>query len=95
MTATGTPTPEDRPRREMSEDEKLIAQWEARHDVAARGSHADPLAVQHYLSRAHADERGHGQPVRPAAPPAADAPAPRPARPEPRRPWWRRLLGRP
>jgi hypothetical protein len=78
----------------MSADEKLIAEWEARHDVAARGHRPDPQAVQHYLSRAHADE--HGRPTRPPTDAAAaGTPASAPARQEwPRRSWWRRLTGR-
>jgi hypothetical protein len=78
----------------MSADEKLIAEWEARHDVAARGHRPDPQAVQHYLSRAHADE--HGRPARrPAGATPAGAAVPAPAPEErPRRSWWRRLTGR-
>ncbi|SNS10911.1 hypothetical protein SAMN04488107_1409 [Geodermatophilus saharensis] len=97
MTVSDAPTPGEHPRREMSEDEKLIAQWEARHDVAARGHRLDPQAVQDYLSHARATEHGrsagsgHGA-TRAAGgsagpvPPAEPAPAPRS--------WWRRLLGR-
>ncbi|MGX5654796.1 hypothetical protein ACWKWC_08510 [Geodermatophilus nigrescens] len=91
MTVSDAPAPSEHPRREMSEDEKLIAQWEARHDVAARGHHPDPMAVQHYLEHTRTAERGrHDRPVTP--------PAGRPARPaaseQPRRPWWRRLFRR-
>jgi hypothetical protein len=35
----------------MSPEEKLIAQWEAQHDVAARGHRGDPLGLQRSLSR--------------------------------------------
>jgi hypothetical protein len=96
MTVSDTPVPGERPRREMSADEKLIAEWEARHDVAARGHRPDPQAVQHYLSRAHVDE--HGRPTRPrpdatSAGTPASTPAPAPEE-RPRRPWWRRLTGR-
>ncbi len=91
-----TPAPGERPRREMSADEKLIAEWEARHDVAARGHRPDPQAVQHYLSRAHADE--HGRPARPragATPAGIPDGTPAPVQEErPRRSWWRRLTGR-
>ena len=90
MSVSDAPVPDEHPRREMSPDEKLIAQWEARHDAAARGRRPDPMAVQRYLGHAHADERTHE--VRP--PPPESAPAPPRASAEPRRPWWRRLLGR-
>lgn len=49
--ATATPTPGDDRRREMSPDEKLIAQWEAQHDVAARGHRGDPLGLQRSITR--------------------------------------------
>ena len=49
--ATATPTPGDDRRREMSPDEKLIAQWEAQHDVAARGHRGDPLGLQRSINR--------------------------------------------
>ncbi len=51
MDAPTTPTPGDDRRRDMSPDEKLIAQWEAQHDVAARGHRGDPLGLQRSLSR--------------------------------------------
>ena len=44
------------PAAEMSAGEKVAAQWEARHDVAARGGRLDPLAVQHYLSHSRTEE---------------------------------------
>ncbi|MEX5719458.1 hypothetical protein [Geodermatophilus maliterrae] len=44
---------------EMTPGEKLMAQWEAQHDVAARGHRCDPLGVQHQLSRARVAERTH------------------------------------
>jgi hypothetical protein len=53
----------DRPRRPhpdpltMTPAEKVIAEWEARHDVAARGSRAGSGTVQHYLSEARSRER--------------------------------------
>jgi hypothetical protein len=34
----------------MSEAEKRMAEWEARHDVAARGHRAAPDVLQHYLA---------------------------------------------
>ncbi len=52
MDTPTTPRPgDDRRRREMSPEEKLIAQWEAQHDVAARGHRGDPLGLQRSLSR--------------------------------------------
>ncbi|GAB3321889.1 hypothetical protein GCM10027451_43880 [Geodermatophilus aquaeductus] len=93
------PTPgDDRQRWEMSPEEKLIAQWEAQHDVAARGSRCDPLGLQHQLGRERLADR-----TRPPAPRATDATASRTAaeaaadaeqRPEPptaRRHPWRRF----
>ncbi len=35
---------------QMSEAEKRMAEWEARHDVAARGHRAAPDVLQHYLA---------------------------------------------
>ena len=62
----------------MTELEKRIAEWEARHDVAARGRRAAPDIVQHYLAH---ERLTQGTRPRPAAAPAADArPRPRPAR---------------
>lgn len=34
----------------MTEAEKRIAEWEARHDVAARGHWSPPDVLQHYLA---------------------------------------------
>ena len=73
---------------EMSPGEKLMAQWEAQHDVAARGSRCDPLGLQHQLNRARMTEHaGAGRPHTaaprmapppvtppPVTPPPADAP---------------------
>ncbi|PRY50058.1 hypothetical protein LY71_10494 [Geodermatophilus tzadiensis] len=60
---------------EMTPGEKLMAQWEAQHDVAARGSRCDPLGVQHQLSRARVAERAHAHPHGATASRAASAPA--------------------
>jgi hypothetical protein len=49
---------------EMTPGEKVMAQWEAQHDVAARGHRCDPLGVQHQLSRARVAERVHAAPPR-------------------------------
>ena len=44
----------------MSPAEKLAAEWEARHDVAARGRRVDPAAaLQHYLSHSKCEEQLH------------------------------------
>jgi hypothetical protein len=37
---------------QMTAAEKCMAEWEARHDVRARGHRGDPEAVQHYISAA-------------------------------------------
>jgi hypothetical protein len=91
MTTSTTPTPGDDRRRDMSPDEKLIAQWEAQHDVAARGHRGDPLGLQRSLSRERLAERvrpprgatgsrdlaARGGPAPPAPPaPPPVAPAP-------------------
>lgn len=80
-----------RPPGEMSRAEKLAAEWEARHDVAARGHRADPLVVQHYLAHTRTQEGRH-RAAAPAGPQPASAAAG--ADPAARPPWWRRLLGR-
>jgi hypothetical protein len=44
----------------MSLAEKLAAEWEARHDVAARGRRIDPAAaLQHYMSHSRCEEQLH------------------------------------
>ncbi len=79
---------------EMSPGEKLMAQWEAQHDVAARGSRCDPLGLQHQLNRARmAEHAGAGRPHTaaprmappPVTPPRAAPPqmAPPPVTPPP------------
>ncbi|MCZ2805307.1 hypothetical protein O2W18_09345 [Modestobacter sp. VKM Ac-2983] len=56
-------TSADRPRRPhpdpltMTPAEKVIAEWEARHDVAARGSRPTFGTVQHYLAETRSRER--------------------------------------
>ncbi|SEO83263.1 hypothetical protein [Trujillonella endophytica] len=44
------------PPADMSTAEKLAAEWEARHDVLARGHRADPLVLQQYLAHARTEE---------------------------------------
>ena len=100
MTAPQQPAPQGRPGDRhpdplaMTPAEKLAAEWEARHDVAARGHVPDPAAVQHYLaeSRTREAQRKAGTPA--AASVAADqhpappAPAQAETAPSPRRRWW-------
>lgn len=96
MAASTTPSPGEDRRREMSPGEKLMAQWEAQHDVAARGHRGDPLGLQHSLSRerlaeqcrpprsATGTEQGAGrQQAAAPEPPAEDPPPVR------RHPWRR------
>ncbi len=55
----------------MSVAEKLMAEWEARHDVAARGRRIDPAAaLQRYLSHSRCEEELHHH-EHPHPPPAA------------------------
>lgn len=61
----------------LSPAEKLMCEWEARHDVAARGRIADPAAaLQRYLNQSRLqEERRHREPTAPRPP--------RPARVDP------------
>ena len=94
-----TPMPgDDRQRWEMSPEEKLIAQWEAQHDVAARGSRCDPLGLQHQLGRERLADRTRPPAARATGATAsrevADAAADGGQHPEPptaRRHPWRRF----
>ena len=44
----------------MSVAEKLACEWEARHDVVARGGRlGDPAAVAHYFTHARSVESAH------------------------------------
>jgi len=43
----------------MSVAEKLACEWEARHDVAARGRIADPAPIQHYLTHTRCEDNRH------------------------------------
>ncbi len=65
-TARGRPDP-----LAMTPSEKLAAEWEARHDVAARGSHPSAWTVQEYLGRTRTRE-ALGRPAVRRAAPAAD-----------------------
>ena len=56
---------------DLSPSEKLVCEWEARHDVAARGRQADPAAaLQRYLTQSRIEEfRRHADhPAQAAAP---------------------------
>ena len=83
----------------MTAEEKAICEWEARHDVAARGSRATPGSIQLYLAESRSRERRdaasrqrpeprHGAPGPPPVPPSTEELAFRLAPPErrPRRP---------
>ncbi|TKJ31393.1 hypothetical protein [Blastococcus sp. CCUG 61487] len=41
---------------EMTLAEKLACEWEARHDVVARGRVGDAAPLQHYLSHARCED---------------------------------------
>src|SRR3954447_8062847 len=75
MATSDSPQPVD-PRRPdpltMTAAEKVMAEWEARHDVIARGSRATPGAIQHYLAESRSKE---------ACDRAAELPPPRPPPP--------------
>jgi hypothetical protein len=48
----------------MSVAEKLACEWEARHDVIARGGRlGDPAAVAHYCTHTRSAENVHGHHV--------------------------------
>jgi len=64
MTSSATSGPSGRPPRRpapdplvMTAEEKAICEWEARHDVAARGSRATPGSIQLYLAESRSRER--------------------------------------
>ena len=87
---------------QMTEAEKRAAEWEARHDVAARGHRGEPAAVQHYLAEIRTRQASHpaaptaaaghtdGRTVEPVprTDTAAGATEPVPPRPRLRRRWW-------
>lgn len=99
MSTDGRTSPEQQrtaPRRpppdplQMSPAEKVMAEWEARHDVAARGHRGSPEALQHYFDRSRLTPPPQPGGVRTPPPPAQAAgerpdPAPSaPAQPRPR-----------
>ncbi|WP_346618384.1 hypothetical protein [Blastococcus montanus] len=60
---------------QMTEADKRMAEWEARHDVAARGHRGAPDVLQHYFAH---ERVAHPPRPRPAAVhhPAAGSPVP-------------------
>ena len=72
MSVPASPTPGPRPTPadpiQMSLAEKLACEWEARHDVAARGKIADVAPVQHYLTHSRCEDHRHPQTARPPRP---------------------------
>jgi hypothetical protein len=82
MTSSATPDPAGRAGRparavhEMTAEEKAICEWEARHDVAARGSRATPGDIALYLAQSRSREL-RDEAVRPR-PEHRRAAAPRP-----------------
>ncbi|SHN89025.1 hypothetical protein SAMN05660350_05020 [Geodermatophilus obscurus] len=110
-TLDGPEQPADRPTRpepremaqphEMSEVEKRMAEWEARHDVAARGHRAGPDVLQHYFAHErlshpepHGEEAHRTLPQQPALPQRPGARSTRTGRADRPRGWLRRLLRR-
>ncbi|MCZ2860620.1 hypothetical protein [Blastococcus sp. VKM Ac-2987] len=96
--APGGRTRRDTDPLQMTEAEKRMAEWEARHDVSARGHRGAPDVVQHYLAH---ERLSHAAAPRPAPGRARPVPV-QPAVPEPepeatpprRLGLLRRLLGR-
>ena len=81
---------------QMTEAEKRAAEWEARHDVAARGHRPGAETVQHYVAHERmthpAPPHRAGEPVLTPAQP--DVPPVQPTRQPRSRSWWRRLFHR-
>jgi hypothetical protein len=71
----------------MSTAEKLMCEWEARHDVAARKRIADVAPVQHYLTHCRCDDDLHRP--EPSKPHARHEPAAGTAIPPGVRQWFR------
>ena len=88
----GQPRPTGDPL-QMTEAEKRAAEWEARHDVAARGRRAGGETVQHYVAHERLVHPGQPHPSAvPAAPKAPEQPV-QPASP-PQQPRPHSLLRR-
>jgi hypothetical protein len=68
MSEPASPTPQQRTDEEtvdppqMSLAEKLACEWEARHDVSARGRIASMAPLQEYLTHARASDTLHATP---------------------------------
>ncbi|NEK95288.1 hypothetical protein GCU67_14110 [Modestobacter muralis] len=75
----------------MSRAEKLSAEWEARHDVAARGHHGSADGVQHHLAESRLQDALRTGATRATVVPTAQPLPPVPSPPARRR-W--RLFGR-
>src|SRR6185312_6644628 len=61
---------------QMSLAEKLACEWEARHDVAARGRITDVAPVQHYLERTRGQSNRHPRAAHAPRTPAAEEAGP-------------------
>ena len=62
---------------QMTEIEKRMAEWEARHDVAARGRRVSaPDVVQHYCAHERLNEVSHARPAGAHASGARQGPRP-------------------
>ena len=62
---------------QMTELEKRMAEWEARHDVAARGRRVSaPDVVQHYCAHERLNEVSHARPAGAHASGARQGPRP-------------------
>ncbi len=88
MTSSTTPDPAGRAGRrrphevpEMTAEEKAICEWEARHDVAARGSRATPGDIALYLAQSRSRERCDEAARPPQEHLRAAVPGPRPVPP--------------
>jgi hypothetical protein len=65
----------------MTPEEKAICEWEARHDVAARGSRATPGDIALYLAQSRSRERCEEAARPPRAAARRAVPRPRPVPP--------------
>ena len=72
----------------MTAEEKAICEWEARHDVAARGSRATPGDIALYLAQSRSRER-RDDAARPRPEHQRAAGAPPPVPPTTEETWFR------